>query len=121
MNNYVIKSCCSKSCSNTFMIETHKMFTRNLCDECVKKIKLRGVQIEEKKTNRDLRLYTYSSGSLIRCGRGKTGIHKHFYNKIEDIEKYINKIKNVNGKIGGQFIIVEYFSKYHSKIIKIIE
>jgi hypothetical protein len=42
---------------------------------------------------RDLRLYTYDSGSLIRCVRGKTGMHKHFYNSVEDIEAYVDRLK----------------------------
>jgi hypothetical protein len=70
---------------------------------------------------RDLRLYTYDSGSLIRCGRGKTGMHKHFYNSVEDIEAYIDRLKSSNRNIGYQYIVVEYFSTYNSRIIKIIE
>jgi hypothetical protein len=70
---------------------------------------------------RDLRLYTYDSGSLIKCGRGKTGMHKHFYNSVEDIEAYVDRLKSSNRNIGYQYIVVEYFSTYHSRIIKIIE
>ena len=41
---------------------------------------------------RDLRLYTYDSGSLRKYGRGKTGVHRHFYNSMEDIEAYVDRL-----------------------------
>ena len=70
---------------------------------------------------RDIRLYTYDSGSLRKYGRGKTGVHRHFYNSMEDIEAYVDRLKSNSRNIGYQYIVIEYFSTYHSRIIKIIE
>ena len=40
---------------------------------------------------------------------------------MEDIEAYVDRLKSNNRNIGYQYVVVEYFSTYHSRIIKIIE
>lgn len=68
---------------------------------------------------RDLRLYYYNSGNLCKFGRGKTGNRKHFYKTIEEVQNQI-VWEHTKTKVNLQFVIVEYFDNYNSKIIEVI-
>ena len=72
---------------------------------------------------KDLRLYTYESGTLKRVGNSKSDKclrNRHYFTSIEEIESHIDKLTEKWLK-GKQFVIVEYFELYKSKIVKIIE
>ena len=66
---------------------------------------------------KDIRLYTYESGILK-----KSDIRKKFhnFNSIEEAEKFITVRKQTKWYKDSQFVIIEYFDKYNSKIKKII-
>jgi len=73
---------------------------------------------------RDLRLYYYESGSLRKHGSLKSGIRtKHFFKSEEEIQEVLDwyTINSNRLRINHQYVVVEYFAIYQSKIIKVIE
>lgn len=73
----------------------------------------------------DIRLYKYEDGKLKKLGYRNTGLRPHFFNSIEECEEYINKIKeNWMSKRStsepNQYVIVQYYEPYSSRIVKII-
>jgi hypothetical protein len=72
---------------------------------------------------KDLRLYYYESGTLRRVGNSKSDKslrNRHYFTSLEEVENHIEKLTERWLK-GKQFVIVEYFELYKSKIIKIID
>ena len=71
---------------------------------------------------RDLRLYIYETGGLVKSGKSKSKINnsqRHLFEDIEQMKHHINWLKE-KSKVWRQYIIVEYFGKYDSKILEII-
>jgi hypothetical protein len=70
---------------------------------------------------RDIRLYYYQAGGLIK---NQGGMKKHhLFNSLEECKEYIENPKSDALKYlysYRQFVIIEYFDKYKSKIIEII-
>lgn len=70
---------------------------------------------------RDFRLYQYNSGQLQKVGRGKTGPRPHLF---EDYESCLIMVDFLRWKYKGykdtQFVIVEYFGAYNSRIVQIL-
>lgn len=70
---------------------------------------------------RDLRLYTYSYGNLTKFGSSKKKINNSQRHFFEDIEKLKHHIEWLSGRhTNTQFVIVEYFETYNSKILEVI-
>ena len=70
---------------------------------------------------RDLRLYTYNSGNLTKFGSSKRKVNnsqRHFFEDIDQLRHHINWLKEK--KYRYQFVIIEYFETYSSKILEII-
>ena len=69
----------------------------------------------------DFRLYHYDSGQLLKMGRGKTGTRPHLF---EDYESCSNMVDFLRDKYKGykdiQFVIVEYFGAYNSRIVRVL-
>jgi hypothetical protein len=72
-------------------------------------------------TKRDFRLYQYNSGQLQKVGRGKTGPKPHLF---EDYDSCLNIVDFFRDKYKGykdtQFVIVEYFGAYNSRIVQVL-
>lgn len=60
----------------------------------------------------DIRVYYYQSGSLVKC----YGTKKHFHPSVESAEEFIEREKI---RFDRQFVIVQYFERYQSKILKV--
>ena len=74
---------------------------------------------------RDIRLYEYATGTLRKVGRGKTGNRPHMFESVEKCEEHISNIQSRHRKIyqkddDTQYLIIEYFGAFRSKIIKIV-
>ena len=70
---------------------------------------------------RDLRLYRYEHGRLVKQGGLKTrGLSQHYFSEIVDVDNHILKLP-IRQKKNKQFVLIEYFSNFRSKIIKIYE
>ena len=70
---------------------------------------------------RDLRLYRYEHGRLVKEGRFKTkGLRQHYFTEIIDVDNHILELL-IRRKKNKQFVLIEYFSNFSSKIIKIYE
>lgn len=73
---------------------------------------------------RDIRLYYYDNGNIIKVGKGKTGIARHIFPTIEECIEKINILKTKPYFKDHQYVIVEYkdnISKdMNSRIIQII-
>lgn len=71
---------------------------------------------------RDLRVYQYNCGQLQKVGRGKTGPRPHIFNDIEGCTNHISFLREkYKGHKDTQFIVVEYFGPYDSKIVQMFE
>lgn len=71
--------------------------------------------------NRDLRLYYYESGQLTKEGRGSAQSRPHLFSNIDLLKEHVNFLrKNYKSCFEKQFVVVEYFDKYKSKIIEVI-
>lgn len=68
--------------------------------------------------NRDIRLYSYSSGQLSKQGRGKTGPRPHIFKSVEECKAHIEMLRN--RKFQYQFVITEYFGTYDSTILEVV-
>ena len=68
--------------------------------------------------NRDIRLYQYTPGQLVKQGKGKTGPRPHIFNSVEACESHIEMLRN--RKFRYQYVIVEYFGTYESTILKVV-
>jgi RNA-binding protein YhbY len=73
---------------------------------------------------RDIRLYYYDNGNIIKVGKGKIGIDRHVFDTIEECTDRINLLKTKKYFKDYQYVIVEYkdnISKdMNSRIIQII-
>lgn len=72
---------------------------------------------------RDLRLYEYKSGNLHKIGRLKSDNPKrarHYFDNVEDIISHIDWFTSKNLHQNTQFVIIEYFDNYKSKIILLV-
>lgn len=72
---------------------------------------------------RDLRLYEYKSGNLHKIGRLKSDNPKrqrHYFDNVEDIISHIDWFTSKNFYQNTQFVIIEYFDNYKSKIILLV-
>ena len=68
-----------------------------------------------------LRLYRYEHGRLVKEGRFKTkGLWQHYFTEIIDVDNHILELP-IRRKKNKQFVLIEYFSNFSSKIIKIYE
>jgi len=70
---------------------------------------------------RDLRLYEYGYGTLKKVGSSRSKVNnsqRHFFDDIEQLKTHINWLKSK--RQNTQFIIIEYFGTYNSKILEII-
>jgi hypothetical protein len=71
---------------------------------------------------RDLRVYQYNCGQLQKVGRGKTGPRPHIFEDLEVCTNHINFLREKYKGFGDtQFIVVEYFGPYNSRIVQIFE
>ncbi len=70
---------------------------------------------------RDLRVYRYNSGQLQKVGRGKTGPRPHIFEDLAGCTNHINFLREKMWHGETQFIIVEYFGPYNSKIVQLFE
>jgi|694.fasta_scaffold00478_44 hypothetical protein len=71
---------------------------------------------------RDIRLYYYDNGTLKKNGSRKG---EHLFESIEQLKNYLEDKRNNSLRLKKfynivQFVIVEYFDKYKSKIIEVI-
>lgn len=70
---------------------------------------------------RDLRLYYYESGQLIKEGRGSNQDRPHLFTDINLLKEHVDFLRNnYKSCFKKQFVVVEYFDKYKSKIIEVI-
>ena len=72
---------------------------------------------------RDLRLYKYESGNLHKIGRLKTDNPKrarHYFDNVEDIISHVDWLISKNVCQTTQFVIIEFFDNYKSKIILLV-
>lgn len=71
---------------------------------------------------RDLRVYQYNSGQLQKVGRGKTGPRPHIFEDLSGCTNHINSLREKYKGFGEtQFMVVEYFGPYNSKIVQLFE
>jgi hypothetical protein len=74
---------------------------------------------------KDIRLYEYVTGTLRKVGKGKTGTRPHIFDSIEKCESHIAHLRTRYKKVykeedDTQYLIIEYFGVFNSKIIKIV-
>jgi hypothetical protein len=72
----------------------------------------------EKNNKQDIRLYVYYSGTLKKVGFGKNKNNPHKFSSLEECEKHILYLRTTRLS-SKQYVIVEYFDDYTSKILKI--
>lgn len=71
-----------------------------------------------KKEIKDLRIYNYIAGNLKKS----IDVYKTSkFNNIDSVYDYIKNLDYKRKKHYNQFIIIEYFENYKSKIIDIID
>ena len=71
---------------------------------------------------RDLRVYQYNCGQLQKVGKGKTGSRPHIFENIAVCANHINFLREkYEGFRETQFMVVEYFGPYNSKIVQLFE
>jgi len=63
---------------------------------------------------RDIRLYAYYFGALRKTGSGKTGIHKHQFDNVDECKARIEVLRRTKTWENDQFLIIEYFPREHS-------
>jgi len=76
---------------------------------------------EEINTPIEYRLYMYSDGTLRKVGKGKTGPRPHQFTDFESISDHVIFLKEkYRGYQKTQFVVVEWFGPYDSKIYTIL-
>jgi hypothetical protein len=71
---------------------------------------------------RDFRLYQYNSGQLQKVGRGKTGPRPHLFEDYDACSNFIDLLRDkYKGYKETQFVIVEYFGAYNSRIVRVLD
>ena len=71
---------------------------------------------------RDFRLNQYNSGQLQKVGRGKTGPRPHLFEDYETCSNFIDLLRDkYKGYKETQFVIVEYFGAYNSRIVRVLD
>jgi len=66
--------------------------------------------------NKDLRLYIYDSGGLKKWWKPK----RHKFKTLKDVNLYMESLQLKKYIVKDyQFILIEYYSLYKSKIIKL--
>lgn len=70
---------------------------------------------------RDFRLYQYNSGQLQKIGKGKTGPRPHQFSELDICSNHVDYLRHkYKGYRDTQFIVVEYFGPYNSRIVTIL-
>lgn len=73
-----------------------------------------------KNTKKDIRLYEYDNGIMKKTGRGKLGLRPHLFETLEECEGHIQFLREkYKSNPNTQYLIVEYFGSYHSRIVKL--
>lgn len=70
---------------------------------------------------RDLRLYVYGCGTLLKFGNSKSKINnsqRHHFDDIDQMRNHIDWLKTRGHD--QQFLIIEYSGRCDSKIIEVI-
>lgn len=73
-------------------------------------------------TKRDFRLYQYNSAQLQKVGRGKTGPRPHLFEDYESCSNMVDFLRDkYKGYVDTQFVIIEYFGAYNSRIVRVLD
>ena len=75
----------------------------------------------EENNKREFRLYEYNCGTLRKVGRGKTGNRPHIFENFDECSNQVDLLRHkFKSYSNTQFIVIEYFGPFNSRIVEIL-